>query len=39
MDSFFTVLGHLRGLLGDFDGKQSSDLRTPLDEILQPTLT
>lgn len=37
MDSFRTVLGNLRGLLGDFDGEQSNDLRTPLDEILQPT--
>lgn len=34
-----TVLGHLRGLLGDFDGEKSNDLRTPLDEILQPTST
>lgn len=39
MDSFYTVLGNLRGLLGDFDGDQSNDLRTPLDEILQPTST
>lgn len=39
MDRFLTVLGHLRGLLGDFDGDQSNDLRTPSDGILQPTST
>lgn len=39
IDSCLTVLGHLRGLLGDFDGEQSNDLRTPSDDILQPTST
>lgn len=34
-----SLAGHLRGLLGDFDGEKSNDLRTPLDEILQPTST
>lgn len=29
--------GHLRGLLGDFDGDLSNDLRTPSDGILLPT--
>lgn len=34
-----SLTGHLRGLLGDFDGEQSNDLRTPSDNILQSTST
>jgi hypothetical protein len=34
-----TIVGTLRGLLGDFDEDPNNDLRSPTEELLEPNST